>query len=105
EGVDPEWCVTNPDGAALAIDPGHPRARELLQANIAELLSPDGFDADGLKVDFTGRTPTGYALRHHGAWGLSLLHEHLAHIYAAAKGAKLDALVITHAVNPAFTAV
>jgi hypothetical protein len=57
-------------------------------------------------VDFTARTPSGTALRHAGpAWGARLLHELLALMYAAAKGAKADALVVTHTPNPAFADV
>lgn len=105
EGVPTDWCITNPAGVALALDPAHPQGRRLLEANITEILSPDGYDADGLKVDFTGRTPTGYALAHAGPWGLALLHEYLAVVYGAAKKARPDALVITHAVNAAFADV
>ena len=67
------------------------------------MLAPDGLDADGLKVDFTARTPSGRALSHHegGAWGIALLHELLSIVYAAAKEAKPDALVITHTPHPA----
>lgn len=104
-GVPPEWCVTNPDGAPVAIDPAHPSARRLLEENVNRILSTDGFDADGLKVDFTGRTPTGTALAHAGTWGLALLHEHLDILYRSAKKAKPEALVITHTANPAFSDV
>lgn len=104
-GVPADWCITNPEGAPVAIDPGHPDAARLVQGNVTELLSPHGFDADGLKVDFTGRTPSGSALRHVGTWGIALLHQHLEHVYQAAKKAKEDALVITHAANPAFVDV
>ena len=63
-------------------------------------------DADGFKVDFTARTPTGRALARHGeSWGIALLHELLATLYAAAKEAKADALVITHTPHPAFADV
>ena len=65
-----------------------------------------GLDGDGLKIDFTARTPTGRALLHHGPrWGIALLHELLAVVYAAAKEAKPDALVMTHTPHPAFVDV
>jgi hypothetical protein len=71
-----------------------------------ELLSPDGLDADGLKVDFTARTPSGSSLTHHGpAWGIALLHEQLKVVYDGAKAAKADALVITQTPHPGFADV
>jgi hypothetical protein len=106
EGVAPELCVRTPEGAPVGLDPSNPATRELLAATVARLLGPDGLDADGLKVDFTGRTPVGRALAAHGpAWGIALLHELLRVVYRAAKAAKPDALVITQAPHPAFADV
>jgi hypothetical protein len=63
----------------------------------------DDLDADGFKVDFTARTPSGSSLRHSGRrWGAALLHEHLRLVYDTAKRVKPDALVVTHTPNPAF---
>ena len=42
-------------GSTRAIPP----RREILAAVVARLLGPHGLDADGLKVDFTARTPSG----------------------------------------------
>jgi hypothetical protein len=106
EGLPPELCVRNPDGEPLAVDPSNATTRAALRESITHLLSPEGLDADGLKVDFTARTPSGRALSHHGpAWGIALLHELQATVYRAAKDAKHDALVITHAPHPAFADV
>lgn len=106
EGAPPELCVRNPDGVPVALDPSNPAARELLATQVGSMLSADGLDADGLKVDFTARTPVGRALTAHGgAWGIALLHELLAVVYGAAKAAKRDALVITHTPHPAFVDV
>jgi hypothetical protein len=106
EGLAPELCVRNPDGTPVALDPSNPDAREELSRVIGRMLAPDGLGADGLKIDFTARTPSGRALTHHGgAWGISLLHGLLAVVYAAAKEAKPDALVITHTPHPAFVDV
>ena len=69
------------------------------------MLGSDGLDADGLKIDFTARTPSGRALDHAGGWGIALLHRLLAVVYEAAKDAKPDALVITHTPHPAFVDV
>ncbi|HWE10369.1 MAG TPA: hypothetical protein VG325_13530 [Solirubrobacteraceae bacterium] len=106
EGLPPDVCVRNGDGAPLAFDPTAPGAPDLVHAMLARLLAPDGLDADGLKIDFTARTPSGSALAtHSGAWGIALLHELLALLHDAAKAAKPDALVVTHAPHPAFAAV
>ncbi len=106
EGVDPELCIRNPDGEAMGIDPGNPAAREVLRASVLRMLSADGLDADGLKIDFTARTPSGRALARRGErWGIALLHELLELVYAAAKEAKEDALVMTHTPHPAFVDV
>ena len=106
EGLAPELCVRNQDGDPVAFDPGHPKARDQLRGIVARMLGPDGIDADGLKIDFTARTPSGRALTHHGpAWGIALLHELLSIVYIAAKDAKPDALVITHTPHPSFVDV
>ena len=106
EGLPPELCVCNPDGVPVAVDPGNPATKEALRRQLAALLSPDGLDADGLKIDFTARTPRGRAVSSAGgAWGIALLHELLATVHAAAKAAKPDALVMTHTPHPAFADV
>jgi hypothetical protein len=106
EGLPPELCIRNGDGVALAVDPTNLDARAALGRSIHALLSPDGLDADGLKIDFTARTPSGTALQAGGhAWGIALLHELLAIVHAAAKAAKPDALLITHTPHPAFADV
>ncbi|WP_369200396.1 hypothetical protein [Streptomyces sp. PU-14G] len=106
EGVPARWCVRTPDGHPVALDPGHPEARALLRDNLRAMLAPDGLDADGLKIDFTADTPSGHHLVGHGpAWGVALLHQQLAVMYAAAKEAKPDALVVTHTPHPAFADV
>jgi hypothetical protein len=106
EGVDPELCVRRPDGEPVALDPTNPRTQELLREVMHELVSPDGLDGDGLKVDFTARTPSGRSLASaRGAWGIALLYELLRIVYTAVKEAKPDALVITQTPHPAFAAV
>lgn len=106
EGLDPELCVRDPDGRPVAVDPTNPLARDELRRVVAAMLGADGLDADGLKVDFTARTPRGRALSTDGdGWGIALLHELLRVVYAAAKEAKRDALVITHTPHPGFVDV
>jgi hypothetical protein len=106
EGLPAELCVRTRDGAPVGLDPSNPATREALAAIVARLLGPDGLDADGLKIDFTARTPVGRALESHGPeWGLALLHELLRVVHDAAKAAKPDALLITQAPHPAFVDV
>jgi hypothetical protein len=106
EGLDPGLCIRNADGAPVAFDPTNPAARSALAGILGRMLSPDGLDADGLKIDFTARTPSGASLRTHGeGWGIALLHDLLAIVYAAAKQAKPDALLITQTPHPAFVDV
>jgi hypothetical protein len=106
EGLPAELCVTNPDRDAVALDPHNEAARAELRAIVTRMLGADGLDADGLKIDFTARTPTGRALASAaGASGIALLHELLSIVYRAAKDAKPDALVITHTPHPSFVDV
>jgi hypothetical protein len=106
EGVPAQWCVRNAAGEPVALDPGHPGAARLLAESVTAMLSAQGLDADGLKIDFTARTPSGQGLTTaSGRWGIALLHELLAQVYAAAKAAKPDALVITHTPHPGFAGV
>lgn len=108
EGLPDELCVRNPEGRPVALDPDNPAARRALEDGVARMLGdgPDGLGADGLKIDFTARTPSGTALSHHGPrWGIALLHELLSTVYDAAKRVKPDALVITHTPHPGFADV
>jgi hypothetical protein len=103
EGLPAELCMQNAAGAPVAVDPTNPEACRRLREVVGSMLAPDGLGADGLKVDFTGASPTGRALTTHGrGWGIQLLHELLAVVYRAAKEAKPDALVVTHAPHPSF---
>jgi hypothetical protein len=100
-------CVTDPGGTPVAADPGSPAYLAHLAQIVRRLLRPDGFDADGFKIDFTQRAPTGRGLRRPSAaagapWGIAALHRMLTELYRAAKAAKPDALVITHTPHPAF---
>jgi len=74
EGVPAELCVRNAAGGVLGVDPSHPGYETLLRSQVARMLSTDGYDADGFKIDFSARTPSGPGLVHHGAaWGIELL--------------------------------
>jgi hypothetical protein len=108
-GLPAEECITDAAGRPIAADPGSPAYRARLRAIVARLLGPDGLDADGFKVDFTQRAPSGRTMRHapgsDGVWGVAALHRLVSELHAATKAAKPDALVITHTVHPSFGAV
>ncbi|BDI21728.1 hypothetical protein [Herbiconiux sp. L3-i23] len=103
EGLPADECVTDPFGRPVAVDPANPAYLDRLRGIVRDLLSADGLDADGFKVDFTQRTPSGRNLRGApGVWGIAALHRLLETLYGAAKEAKSDALVVMHAVHPSF---
>jgi hypothetical protein len=105
-GLPIQECVVDAAGNAIAADPANPAYRRRLRAIVHDLLSSDGLDADGFKVDFTQRAPSGQTLvAADGAWGIAGLHLLLLTLYQAAKAAKPDALVITHTVHPSFADV
>ncbi|MCP2635543.1 hypothetical protein K0817_003065 [Microbacterium sp. HD4P20] len=105
-GLPLEECITDAAGRPIAADPGSPAYLARLDAIVERLLSPEGLDADGFKVDFTQRAPSGTMLRpapgSDGVWGVAALHRLVGRIHAAAKRIKPDALVITHTVHPSF---
>jgi hypothetical protein len=109
-GLPTAACVTDPAGTPIAADPGSPAYLDRLAGIVGRLIGPDGLDADGFKIDFTQRAPSGRGLRRPGApgdapWGIALLHRMLETIYRSAKAAKPDALVVTHTPHPGFADV
>lgn len=106
EGLDPELCIRNGGGVPIAVDPTNAATRAALTEIVGRMLASDELDADGLKIDFTARTPSGWFLKAHGpGWGIALLHELLAVVHAAAKAAKPEALLVTQTPHPAFADV
>lgn len=105
-GLPPEECVTDAVGRPVAADPGSAAYAARLDAIVERLMSPEGLDADGFKVDFTQRTPSGTMLHSapdsDGVWGVAALHRLVSRLHAAATAIKPDALVITHTVHPSF---
>ncbi len=101
EGVEAGLCIRDHLGAPQAVDPGHPAYRSLFLDAAARLLSPEGLDADGFKIDFTARIPSCPGCVSHGdAWGLEMMRSWLALAYDSAKAAKGDALVMCHCPHP-----
>jgi hypothetical protein len=101
EGLPPEWCVRSASDTPIAIDPTNPDGAEAIRGAIRRMLSPDTLDADGLKIDFTARTPSGIATEHHGtAWGVDLLRELLEIVAAEARRLRPESLLVGHTPNP-----
>jgi len=100
EGLAPEACVRNARGEPIGVDPTHPAGEAAIRAAVRRIVAPDELAADGLKIDFTGRTPSGVATRHHGgAWGVELLRRLLDIVAAEARSLRPDVLLIGHAPN------
>jgi hypothetical protein len=103
DGLPAEWCVRSAGGTPLGVDPSHPHGEAAIRGAIRRMLG-DGegeLDADGLKIDFTARTPSGVATIHHGPdWGVDLLRRLLEIVADEARRAKPDALLVGHAPNP-----
>ncbi len=101
EGVPDEECIRNAAGLPLSVDPTNPAFETRLRASVRRMLGPDGYDADGFKIDFTHRIPVGPSLGLHGdTWGLELMKRYLEIIYDEAKRVKDESLVMTHTPNP-----
>jgi len=97
EGVPDEECILNAAGLPLAVDPTNPGFERRLRASVQRMLSADGYSADGFKIDFTHRIPSGPGLRIHGtSWGLELLRNYLGIIHDEARAIKSDALIMAH---------
>ncbi|GGO26038.1 hypothetical protein GCM10008949_16430 [Deinococcus humi] len=104
EGLPLEACVLNDLGEPVTADPTSPVYETVLRSAVRRMLLEYG--ADGFKVDFSARTPSGPGLTRHGtAWGIHLLHRLLWILRDEAKRCKSDALVMTHTPNPVFANV
>jgi hypothetical protein len=106
EGAPDDACVRDAEGVPVAIDPESRSGRTVIEDAVTYVLGRDGLNADGLKIDFTGRTPSGTALRHAGpSWGFDLLHDLLGIAYRTAKQVRPDSLIVTHTPDPGFVEV
>ncbi len=107
EGIPAEECVRTADGRPVSVDAGNDAYLARLAGIVHHLLSPEGLDADGFKIDFTQRGPSGRTLKsaRPGVWGMAALHTLLRTIEAAAHEAKPDALVVCHTIHPSFADV
>jgi len=120
-GLPEEWCVLA-GGHKVCVDPTNAHYREALKEQVQRLISPDGCDADGFKIDQNSRCPSERAPRsprhipgrpYHNlkrgrlrlageGWGCELLHQHQKDFYEAARSVKPDALITSSTVHPYF---
>lgn len=101
EGLPAEECILNAGGMVLAADPTNPSYEHRLRSSVRRMLSPAGYNADGFKIDFTARIPSGPGICTHGdLWGLELMRSYLAILHSEAKKVKPDALIMTHTPHP-----
>ncbi len=104
EGVPVEECITHAGGKAVAFDPTNPAYERRFRAAIRRMLSSDGdcYNADGFKIDFTARIPSGYGLKLYDerVWGLELIRRYLSILRSEAKLIKADALIMSHTPHP-----
>lgn len=101
EGLPIEECVVNAAGHRVSVDPTNPAYQARLRESVRTMLSSDGYDADGFKIDFSARIPSGPGLSTFGdVWGLELMKLYLALLHDAAKAVKPDALIMAHTPHP-----
>ena len=101
EGLPLEECITNAAGLAIACDPSNPAYERHLRTTVQRMISPNGYNADGFKIDFTARIPAGPGLNIHGdSWGLELMRLYLSILHSEAKRIKPYALIMTHTPHP-----
>lgn len=99
EGLPLDACVTNLAGLPVALDPTSAAGERALRDSIDVMLRD--YNADGFKIDFTARIPSGPSLQRRGdAWGLELMRRYLGIIYDQTKRIKPDALVMAHTPHP-----
>lgn len=91
-------------GRKLTIDITLPQVRQRIRDQVRLLLSPSGFDADGLKLDHVSAAPGVYGMAFpEGSgrlFGIEAIRSYLALLYEAVKEAKPDALVVGQSPTP-----
>ena len=101
EGIPVDECIRNGGGRVVSVDPTNPAFEQRLRGAVRRMLSTNGYDADGFKVDFTARIPSGPGMCLYGElWGLELMKRYLRIIYEEAKQVKSEALIMTHTPHP-----
>jgi len=102
DGLPIKECITK-DNKPVSADPTNPDFVKRFTGRVRFMLSKDGLDADGFKVDFTANVPSGEGYKCYGKiWGVEILRQYLNVLYKEAKKIKKDCLVISHCCNPYF---
>lgn len=104
DGWDESICLTA-DNGDLRIDPSHPRFIENLDTAVHRILSDEEgcYNCDGFKLDFAFYVPIGRKVHSYsGKYGVELLYDMMAQIYATAKRIKPEALVNCSPCHPYF---
>jgi hypothetical protein len=121
EGLPDEWCF-RAGSQRLCCNPEHRGYRKFLRRQVQELLAPDGYNADGFKIDQNAWAPReqGAVSAEHGirvrevpneedtvvpaakSWGCELLYDLQKQIYDAALTVKPDALLTSSTMHPMF---
>ncbi len=106
-GLDETLRMPHAEGLKDACDPTNPEFRRRLSEAVAHCVSPDGLNADGFKLDFTGDIVRGAGYRPAvpGPWGMELLKDYVGLIHASMHAAKADTVLETHCANPYFADV
>lgn len=104
-GLDEALRMPHAKGLNDCCDPTNPVFREKLTAAVTYAVSPEGLNADGFKIDFTGDLPRGDYSPVRNLWGMQLMHDYLKLIHDAMKAAKADTVLETHCANPQFADV
>jgi hypothetical protein len=100
EGLPPTACVRTTSGVPIGLDPTSREGEAAIRDSVRIMLGSDGLAADGLKIDFTARTPSGRATTHHGPeWGVDLLRRLLEILAEEARRVRPDALLVAHSPN------
>lgn len=100
EGLTSDECIQR-NGHPISPDPTSPAYRERLKQGIHFMLSQDGLNGDGLKVDGTNGIPIGSDINTYGnIYGYELQYEYLKIVYETSKCAKDDAVVSLFSANP-----
>ncbi len=105
-----EWAMHDATGAPLTYDPSNwildyslPEVRAHMEESLRSYVSPEGWDADGIKLDFPYTPAPVWALHADPAWagaGERYRAEVLRFVYRTLKQAKPDALVTCVSANP-----
>jgi hypothetical protein len=95
--------IRNDRGSPVPIDPTNPAFASLLKKRIQALLSADGLDADGVKVDYSANVPSiDHFMTDPAVAGIELIHRYLKLIHDAATRAKPSAIILAQTANPYF---